>query len=101
MKRKVRWNVRSRLRRSRQSTYCRTQGPPSNARNFNVIAQCLRFVQSSKLRVLSVLMAWLEPLEVARIPLVPVTRHMHTQPPFSFPVHCALSGPRLARSRGR
>jgi hypothetical protein len=66
-----------------------------------VIAQCLDCAQSSKMRVLSVLMAWLEPLEVARVLLVPVTRHLRTQPPFSFPVHCALSGPRRARSRGR
>jgi hypothetical protein len=42
-----------------------------------------------------------ESLEVARVPLVSVTRRMHTQPPFSFPIHCTLSRPRCFRSRGR
>ena len=49
-----------------------------------MIVQCLGYSQSSKLDVLSVLMAQLEPLEVARVPLIPDTSHMHTRPPFFF-----------------
>jgi hypothetical protein len=66
--------------------------PEELARYFSVSAQhSIKQIPSP-----SVLMTdgVLEPLEVARVVLVPVTRHMRTHSLFSFPVHCVLSGPR-------